>query len=43
MEAKGFGVSNTELEHFFNCNGRNLWDKFVGVFPTDKKMNFWTN
>ena len=40
MELKGVGVSSTELEHFFNNNGRNLSDNFVGVFPADKKKEF---
>ena len=40
MEPKGFGVSNTELEHFFNNNRRNHLDNFVGVFPEDNKREF---
>ena len=36
MEPKGFGV----ITHFFNENGRNLWNNFVGVFPADKKGEF---
>ena len=42
MEPKGFGGSNTELEHFFKNNGRNLSENVAGVYPADKKGNFWT-
>ena len=41
MEPKGFGVSNTELEHFFKNNRRNILENFVGVFPADKKRKFF--
>ena len=37
MEPRGFGVSNSELEHFLKNKGRNLSENFVGVFPADKK------
>ena len=40
IDPKGFRVSNTELEHFFKNNGRNLSDNFVSVFPADKKREF---
>ena len=41
MKPKGFGVSNTELEHFFKNNRRNLLENFVGVFLADKKRKFF--
>ena len=37
MEVKGFGISNTELEHFFKNNVGNLSENFVGIFPANKK------
>ena len=40
IKPKVFGVSNKELEHFFNNNGRDLSENFVGVFPANKKGNF---
>ena len=40
MEVEGFGVSNLELERFFKCNGENLSNNFVGVFPAGKKREF---
>ena len=42
MEPRGFGVSNSELEHFLKNKGRNLSENFIGVFPADKKKEFWT-
>ena len=42
MEVKEFGISNTELEHFFKNNGRKLLENFAGVFLADKKRNLWT-
>ena len=40
MEVEGFGVSNLELERFFKCNGENLSNNFVGVFPAGEKREF---
>ena len=40
MEVEGFRVSNLELERFFKCNGENLSNNFVGVFPADEKREF---
>ena len=40
MDVKGFGVTNRELENFFQNNGANLSHNFVGVFPADQKREF---
>ena len=40
MDVKGFGVTNRELENFFQNKGTNLSQNFVGVFPADQKREF---
>ena len=40
MEVEGFELSNLEPERSFKCNGENLSNNFVGVFPADEKREF---
>ena len=40
MDAKGFGVTNRELENVFQNNRASLSHNFVGVFPADQKREF---
>ena len=40
MDVKGFGVTNRELENFFQNNGAKLSQNFVGGFPADQKREF---